>query len=168
MPDAEPGNDAVARRALAISADLAAAGPGEKAAARRMDAEGAPVFWRQVARLGIHPRDEQDWRHITRLIALMTPATALASIHDGGKPLGGALAEAGLSEQRLARLLAIRGPARQDALERAIRMLARTGAGRGLDVVSLARFALDRDGNATARSYYRHLDHQTREAPPDE
>lgn len=168
MPDATPNTDETARRALSIATALAVAGAGEKAAARRMGPEGAPVFWRQVARLGIHPCDEQDWLHITRLIALVTPATASTSRHDGNRPVGGVLAEAGLSEQRLARLLAIRGPARRDALERAIRMVARNGTSRGLDVVSLARLALGRDGNATARSYYRTFDHQTHEAQPND
>lgn len=157
--------DPTARRALALAHAIAAAGPGEKAEARRMDAEGAPVFWRQVARLGICPQEEADWLRIARLIALMTPASIETSVHDKDRPLGAVLATAGFSEQRLARLLAARGSARAEALERAIRMIARSRP--KLDVVGLARFALNRDGNAAARAYYRELDHQPTEAARD-
>lgn len=166
MSDPAPDkDDRLASRALTIATALAAAGPGEKAAARRMGPEGAPVFWRHIAQLALYPSEERAWLQITRLIALMTPSTAATTIHTRARPLGAALAEARLSEQRLARLLAARGPARDDALERAIRLLARDGG--GIDVISLARFALGRDGNATARTYYQQLDHTRSEAPTD-
>lgn len=157
--------DPTARRALALAHAIAAADPGEKAEVRRMGTEGAPVFWRQVVRLGIRPQEEADWLRIARLIALMTPASTETSIHDKDRRFGAVLAAADFSEQRLARLLAARGTARAEALERAIRMIAR--ARPKLDVVGLARFALDRDGNATARAYYRELDHQQTEAARD-
>lgn len=153
MPDDE---DILARRAVAIATALAVSGPGEKAAARRMDENGSPVFWRQVARLGLSPDEEPRWLRFTRLVALLTPASATRSIHDKDRPLGAALAEAGFSEQRLARLLAARGDARLDMLERAIRMLARKD--RRLDVVSLARVVLRADRRWLARRYYEKLD----------
>lgn len=146
--------DELARRALAIAAALAVADPGEKAEARRMADHGAPVFWRQVARLDIPRWQEPGWRQFTRLVALLTPASRDRSIHDGQRPLGAALAEADFSEQRLARLLAARGPARDEALERAIRMIARSAP--GLDVVDLARAIFwPEDASHLARSYYR-------------
>ena len=165
MPD---DDSELARRALAIAYALGTATAGEKAEARRMDDQGAPVFWRQVARLGIGKGQEAEWLRYTRLVALLTPASATESIHQASRYLGAALAEKGvserpkLSEQRLARMLAARGLARDDALERAIRMLAR--ARPKLDVISLARFALNQDGNALARSYYQQLDHSQSEA----
>lgn len=157
----------MARRALAIAAAVAAAEPGEKAEARRMGTEGAPVFWRQVARLGISRTEEDGWLRFTRLVALMTPASRESSIHDGRFPLGAVLADAGFSEQRLARLLAARGPARDMALQRAVRMIGRQVS--GLDVVDLAR-AVHRpdDANRIARAYYRQLDKsQTEDATDD-
>lgn len=147
-----------ARRALAIATALAAADPGDKAGARRMGPAGSALFWRQVARLGIPHGQEVDWWLFTRLVALMTPASRDKSIHDPGRPLGAALAEAGLSEQRFARLLAARGPARADALERAVRMIARKGG--DLDVTDLARaIHWPDDASRLARSYYHQLDH---------
>lgn len=147
----------IARRALSIAAAIAAADPGEKAEARRMDERGAPVFWRQVARLDLPRWREADWLGFTRLVALLTPAAATQSIHDETRPLGAVLADAGFSERRLARLIAARGPARTEALERAIRMIARDRP--RLDVIDLARAALDRHGNRLARDYYARLDH---------
>lgn len=147
-----------ARRALAIAAALAAADPGDKAEARRMGPGGSPLFWRQVARLGIPEGEERDWLLFTRLVALMTPASRETSIHDPDRTLGSALAASGLSEARFARLLAARGPSRDDALERAIRMMARKGG--GLNVTDLARAILwPDDTSRIARSYYQQLDH---------
>lgn len=148
--------DEIARRALSIATALAAADPGEKAEARRMDEAGAPVFWRQVARLAIPPYEEAAWLRFTRMVAQLTPATTTQSIHDKARPLGAVLADAGYSEQRLARLIAARGKARLEALERAIRMIARDRP--KLDVNSLARAVLGRDGNTLARAYYTRLD----------
>ncbi|GAB1378284.1 type I-E CRISPR-associated protein Cse2/CasB [Pararhodobacter aggregans] len=148
----------IARRAVAIAAALAAADPGEKADARRMGPGGSALFWRQVTRLGISPSQEAPWRAYTRLVALMTPASRDRSVHDAERPLGAAMAEAGLSEQRFARLLAARGPAREDALERAIRMIARKAP--GVDVRELAQAILwPADTGHLARRYYEKTDH---------
>jgi len=156
-----------ARRALSIAAALAAADPGEKADARRMGSEGSALFWRQVARLDIAPSQEAPWLLFTRLVALMTPASRDKSIHDAGRPLGAAMAEAGLSEQRFARLLAARGAAREDALERSIRMMARKVP--GLDVRELARATLwPADTSNLARRYYEKTDHVKPEDPQDD
>lgn len=158
--------DDVASRALAISGALAHADPGERAAARRMGAEGAPVFWRLVAQHGIAPRDEEKWLRITKLLALLTPASATESVHEAGRDFGAVLADGGdararlekpaLSEQRLARLLAARGTARLDALERAVRALARNRP--RVDVPSLAWSVLNDNARAIARTYYARLD----------
>lgn len=151
----------LARRALAIAAALGAADPGGKAEARRMDRQGAPVFWRQVARLGIPPREEEGWLCFTRLVALLTPAGAEGSIHEAQRPLGAVLADEGFSEQRLARLLAARGDVRAEALERAIRMIARSRP--RLDVVSLAHAVHGQGGNRLARDYFTRLDNSPSE-----
>ena len=158
--------DETARRALSIAAALAAAGPGEKADARRMGDDGAPVFWRQASRLGISRPQEQDWLRFTRLIALLTPASATASIHDQARSLGAVLADAGFSEIRVARLLATRGDPRAEALERAIRTIAPKRP--HFSVVGLARIVLGRGGNDLARDYYNRLDHTRTPETADE
>lgn len=156
-----------ARRALSIAAALAAADPGEKANARRMGPEGSALFWRQAARLDISPSQEAQWLLFTRLVALMTPASRDRSIHDAERPLGAAMAEAGLSEQRFARLLAARGSAREDALERTIRMMARKVT--GIDVRDLARSILwPADTSLLARRYYEKTDHVKPEDTQDD
>lgn len=159
----QPENETT-RRSLSIAAALAAADPGEKASARRMGPEGSTFFWRQVARLGIPQGQEANWILFTRLVALMTPASRVQTIHDDGRPLGAAMAEAGLSEHRFARLLAARGDAREVALERAIRMMASKVP--GVDVRDLARAILwPADTSHLARRYYEKTDHVKPEGP---
>lgn len=164
MPD---DKDDMASKARGIAAALAAANPGEKAEARRMDGTGSPVFWRQVARLGIPPWHEKEWLRFTRLVALMTPASRDCSIHDDKRPLGAALAEAGFSEQRLARLLAARGSAREEALERAIRMIARKSGGLRVPDLAQAIFRPE-DVSHLARAFYRKLDQSPSEDTKDD
>lgn len=155
-------DDDLARCAVAIAAAVAAADPGEKADARRMDEGGAPIFWRQVARLGLPRWQEGGWLRFTRMVAILTPASTGQTIHDSKRPLGAVLADAGFSERRLARLLAARETARDEALERAIRMIARNRP--TLNVADLARATFGWDRNGLARTYYQHLDH----APTEE
>lgn len=164
----------VADRAHAIARAIAAAGPGERADARRMDRRGSPVFWRLYARLGLTPQDEDRWQRITRMLALLTPSTARDTrdwIHEPGRGLGAVFADGGdstarldkpvVSEQRLARLLAARGAARLDALERTLRMVAR--ARPKLDVADLAWVVLRENSGNLARDYYTRLDRQQHE-----
>lgn len=159
-------NDDVAHRALSIAGALAIADPGERAAARRMGPEGAAVFWRLVARHGIASNEEEKWRRIAKFLALLTPANAIESVHESDRQFGAVLADGGdasaslekpvLSEHRLARLLAARGQSRLDALERAVRALARKRP--RVDVPSLAWAVLNEDSRAIARAYYSRLD----------
>ncbi len=161
MPETE-----TTRQALAITQALAVASPGEKAEARRMGPQGGAFFWRQVARLDLSRAQETPWCHFTHLVALLTPAGRTTSIHNPHRPLGAALAEAGLSEQRFARLLASRGAARAATLERAVRMVARKGA--EFDVRTLAWIVLrpEKTGDL-AREYYKQIDHSPTEDTHD-
>lgn len=171
---AEP-SDEVGRRACRIAAVLAAADPGERAAARRMGPEGCALFWRMAAGAGIHRGEEEKWRRITRLLALLTPAGATETRHQAGRRFGAVLADGGaaqgrleqpfLSEQRLARLLAVRGPARLEAVERAVRALARKAP--FIDAPSLAWAVLREDGRDIARDYYQRLDGRADHNPED-
>ena len=163
MPDME---NEVARRALKIAQELVCADSGERAAARRMATDGAPLFWCMVARLGIDRHEEERWRRITKALALLIPSGATGSMHKAGRDFGAVLADGGdehgrldkpfCSEQRLARLLAARGTARLDAMERAVRMLAR-GRPR-IDVPSLAWAYLNENARGIARAYYHRLE----------
>lgn len=165
--------DQVGQRACAIAAALAATGAGDRAAARRMGTEGSPFFWRMVARHAIPRQDEENWRRITQLLALLTPSSAKETRHQVGRRFGAVLADGGaetarleqpaLSEQRLARLLAARGPARLDAIERAVRALARQQP--RIDAPSLAWAVLN--GRDIARDYYNRLDHRIEQKAED-
>jgi CRISPR system Cascade subunit CasB len=166
--------DQVARRACAIAAALAVAGPGERAAARRMGADGCPFFWRMAASQQIARNDEENWRLIVQLLALLTPSTATETRHLAGRRFGAVLADGGddaarlaqpvLSEQRLARLLAARGAARQQAIERAVRAIARRQP--LIDAPSLAWAVLS--GRDIARDYYARLDRRSDSSPEEQ
>ncbi len=159
-----------ARRALAIAAALAAADPGDKAEARRMGDAGSALFWRQVARLGIPEGQEADWRLFTKLVAVMTAASREETIHKEKRHFGAVLADGGdpskalnapdvkpfVSEVRFARFLAARGSARNDSLERMVRMLARRGP--ELNVVTLAHAVIGWSDDRLAAAYYKRLD----------
>ncbi|ETD81601.1 hypothetical protein U716_10560 [Rhodobacter capsulatus B6] len=137
------------------------------------------MFWRQVAHLGITPGQEALWLRFTRAIALLTPATETDTIHISGRKLGAVLADGGnagapiggdaakpvISEQRLARLLCMRGEARAEALERMIRMISR--ARPRLDVVSLAWAFLNPSSDRLARDYYTRPDHSPQQERHD-
>lgn len=160
----------VRERALAIASALAHGSNGDRATARRMGPEGAPVFWRMAARFELTPAETPGWRAITKGLALLTPASASQSIHQDKRWFGAVLADGGdpmarlekpvFSETRLARLLASRGEARRVALERAVRALAHKGI--TLDVPSLAWAYLNENGQDIARRYYQRLDHSAR------
>lgn len=166
MPEPD---DPVGQRACAIAVELAVAGTGARAETRRMGPEGSAFFWRMVARHAIPRGDEDKWHRIIRMLALLTPASATRTVHQPGRWLGAVLADGGaeaaalkqpvLSEQRLARLLSARGPARLDALERAVRALARQQP--RVDAASLAWAVLRDDGRDLARDYYARLDRRS-------
>lgn len=165
----QPENE-VGKTAMSVAGSLAMAQPGDLAALRRMTPEtGAPLFWRLAARHDEIARAPERWMQIVRMIAILTPTGAPSparSVQDDKRPLGAVLCDGGeaghidqpvLSEQRLARLLAARGKTRRDALERAVRMLARRGV--KLNVVDLAWAVLNPAGSARiAQSYYQRLD----------
>ncbi len=163
----------VDQASLAIACALKRATPGDLAAMRRMrDGIGAPLFWRLAARHPEIDRRPDAWIAIARMLALLTPTgqpEARPPLHDAARPLGAVLCDGGdrnwsgpapmLSETRLARLLAARGKARRVALERALRMLARTRSpGPLVNVPEIAWAVLNPAGGQIARDYYARLD----------
>ncbi len=109
---------------------------GEKASLRRMDPSNphSAVFWKLISQRRM-PRnlDIKKWGLITHGIALMSHSAVLA--HNPRKPVGRVLYEgnqdqpgaAFYSEDRLATLLAARGPTLHRLLARLFRMLASKG-----------------------------------------
>lgn len=154
----------VNRLARALGRELS---PGDVASLRRMapDDVATPAFWKLTGGvLDDELRGEGpaiDTRE--RLWAVVVNALALTSgLHAPGRSFGGALAEAGLSELRLARLLRAHG----DALPAEVRSVAAYLASKAIafDATDLARLVLS-DGGASeepvrrgiAKAYYRQL-----------
>ncbi len=141
--------------------------PGDVAALRRMAPHdlATPAFWKLAGTVlegefrgegpGVEGR-ERNW-------AMVTSALAITSgLHAPGRGLGAALAEAGLSELRLTRLLRAHG----DALWAEVRMVAAYLASKAkpFDAADLARLVLSDDGPSeepvrrrVAKSYFGQL-----------
>lgn len=141
--------------------------PGALARLRRMevDGPGEPEFWKLAVDCGLKG-GTRDIR-LVRLLALLAPkgeAGNRVPFHKRGNAhaLGRALHEAGLSEARLSRFLALPRGGRADALERLVRLLAARGASStGIDCTDIARlvwFDNPRDLRKLAETYYRGLD----------
>jgi hypothetical protein len=157
MPD-----DALNARIVAVVHDLLRLEPGPLAALRRTSpGAGCAAFWRIYHRAGLaeSPRPASaDWEHALHALALLIPTgrdEAKPSPHDARTALGRALFAAGVSHERLARLLATPFAARREALARATRRLAREQL--PFDLRHLARLMLrDNQGDLRllASAYY--------------
>lgn len=119
--------------------------PGEVADLRRLDpnAPYRPAFWKVAARyleheipLGGEARDEME----RRWAAILSGMAQTQKFHQPGRRLGQALAEAGLSELRLTRLLRARGEKLLDELRGVVRVLA--SKGQAFDWTHLANLVL--------------------------
>ncbi len=178
-----------------IGRTLASLNSGALADLRRMsldgDQAGAPYFWRLAARhdFGINTRREA-WARIVQIMAILTDKgapEAKRSPHEapinanGYRGLGHALCDGGdlawgvgqidprpmLTEFRFARLVAARGAARAELLERAVRALAGKKPPRaGVNCTDLAWLLLDPENPSharkLARDYYARLDRAAR------
>jgi CRISPR system Cascade subunit CasB len=109
---------------------------GDKASLRRMDPTNpnSAAFWKLMSQRGMDGVDVQKWALITHGIALMAHGSGVA--HRARTPVGRTLYLGGeqqpgdrgfYSEDRLATLLAARGPALQRLLARLFRILANEG-----------------------------------------
>ncbi|MGE0521236.1 MAG: type I-E CRISPR-associated protein Cse2/CasB [Candidatus Binatia bacterium] len=139
--------------------------PGDVADLRRLapDDVSCAAFWRMLALHShlvpeggpIRDEVERRWMCILQAMAVM------AGLHNPTVPLGRALAEADVAEQRLLRLLRASGPTLVDA----VRVTAQHLAQKAVDSnhVDIARLVLSDGGpneesvrRAIARSYYAH------------
>ena len=139
--------------------------PGLAASLRRdpLAGSGSAAFWHLLARNGIAAggRMERRWAAVIQAIAILTPKGRASdapkpSAHNGGNPMGTALQEAEVSDQRLARLLTARGKMRRELVVRTCRRLAAKEPIR-FDLRTLAEFVLFEDEKAArwiARKYY--------------
>jgi CRISPR system Cascade subunit CasB len=140
---------------------------GERAVLRRMAPEQRPplAFFRLACRSLPDNWEAQrrEWMTLVAGIALMCPKP-----HRADRPAGQTLAEAGLSESRLERLLAAEGEGLSHILLRTAYFLGAKGV--AINWTDLARLLLvtaDRDERETirigiARDFYRPLDYRQR------
>ena len=110
----------------ALAAHVRNAGPGDRAALARMDPDALrpheiAALSRALLAAGLAP---ETWRPETwPRWALIAHGMALAG-HDGSSRLGQQLAQAGVAESRVTRLLTARGEAFRQLLPRVLRLLA--------------------------------------------
>ena len=161
QPDADLGG-----KIVRLAGGIAGLEPGPAASLRRdpLVGSGGAAFWYMMAANGIRPgnRKLERWAAVIQAIAILTPkgrrdfGRPKPSPHDGGNPMGTALHQAGITEQRLARLLSARRGMRRDLLVRTCRRLAAKEEVR-FDLRTLARFVLFEDESEArwiARHYY--------------
>ena len=113
----------------ALAAHVRNAGPGDRAALARMDPDALrpheiAALSRALLTAGLQP---ETWRPETwPRWALIAHGMALAG-HDGAGRLGRQLAQAGVAESRVTKLLTARGEAFRQLLPRVLRLLASKG-----------------------------------------
>ena len=175
MPPLDRPEKNPARRAAEFMRGL---GTGDLAQCRRMDSNTAsPVFWRLAVQhpttIG-HPKWEQEWMEIIRVLAILTPKgdpTNRPSLHDDTRKFGAVLCDGGdpnpewsgrpmFSEFRLEKLMAARGTQRAVLLKRAVQMLVRSSESSSkVNVIDIAKVLLKpENGRLLAEPYYRRLD----------
>ena len=171
------------RLAAAIANNMARHGvmtTGDIAELRRMNPErpAAASFWKIMMRHGVtnpdgaerdHPELERTWARIVRCIAMDTRVgeTNTEGPHLGTRSLGGALADAGYSEERLKALLNSQGETTMKAVEHAAHFL--SGKQEKFNwnqaaalMMTRHRHAEQQDGDRVriAREYYRAVNNQ--------
>lgn len=150
----------IVRLAAVVERELS---PGDLADLRRLRPEepASPAFWKLAATYlsdslpGGPGREEAERRWAAVLGALAN----LRGLHRSDRPLGRALAEAGLSEMRLLRLLRARDAALYDVTRGVVHYLAQKAE--PADLGQLAGLLLDQDGDRAeairrriARAFY--------------
>ncbi len=149
--------------AAKLAVEIAHLDSGSAAALRRgpLEGAGAAAFWKLTAELvpDLTAHREAGWATMVHAIAILTPKgrdMSKKSAYDPSLAVGRALYNAGVSELRLARLLASPPDMRQKLTIRLCRWLAGSEQNR-LDLVTLAQFILfgEAAGRRIAREYYR-------------
>ncbi len=143
-----------------LAAEIARLDPGSAAALRHdpLSGAGAAAFWRLLTRYSADG-DEQRWAAMIQAVAILTPKGRRkdnASAHQQELSMGKALFQAGVSELRLARLLAAPSDQRSDLVVRICRRLARTDFKR-FNLLGLGQFVLAGDNTPAARRACRRI-----------
>lgn len=162
-----------------IACEIARLAPGPAAALRLGPYEGggAAAFWKLLAEHlpADGPVNEGRWAALIHAMAVLTPRGRnpdKKSAHNPAVPMGTALHVAGVSEQRLARLLATPARQRPSAATRICRRLAagKGENGKGFDLITLGEFILfgtERTKYRIARDYYYRAKAQGKEQDTD-
>ena len=147
-----------------LASEITRLDPGSAAALRRgpLDGSGVAAFWKLMTEHvpDVTTKQETGWATLVQCIALLTPKgrePTKKSAHEHSVPMGQALHKAGLSEVRLARLLAAPQDMRQTFSVRLCRWLA-TGDQNRFNLVTLGQFILfgdDSTDRRIAREFYR-------------
>ena len=141
-----------------IVSDIADAGTGDRAELRRLkpDDPGGAAFWSIVVR-HLDPElpvgDRRDdalrrWAVILRALATLT------GLHNPGRRFGSVLAQAGVSEARLNKLLRVSGEALWDLVRAVTHQL--SSAGMPVDLTGFAYMVLS-DGRANEQAVRQHI-----------
>lgn len=155
-----------------IASKIARLAPGPAAALRLGPNRraGAAAFWKLLtehlpADAPLNEEREERWAAWFQAAAILTPRGRnpnKQSAHNDKVPMGRALHDAGVSEERLARLLATPTPRRTIAVTSICRRIAagKSDAGRstGFNLVTLGKFILfgsEKTDRRIARDYYR-------------
>ena len=157
-----------------IASRIAGLDPGPAAALRLGPhrGAGAAAFWNllpadMLISENIAEEEEKNWAAWFQCAAILTPRGRnpnKKSAHNPAMPMGRALHDAGVSEERLARLLATPAAGRGGAAATLCRRIAAGNSGSdgkrstGFDLVTLGKFILSGDEKTDrriARDYYR-------------
>ena len=121
---------------------------------------GSVAYWWLLTKYEIPLSREEQWADVFQSVAILTPKgkprDKKKSAHDSKCPMGRALHGAEISEQRLARLLAMPQETRGGSVVRLCRRLSASGHNR-FDLRTLAEFILGSKfaSRKIAREYYR-------------
>lgn len=162
MPDAtETRGEGFGTMVSRLAGEMMKLDPGALARLRRMDVDGPGEleFWKLATAFDLRG-DEAGLRFI-RILALLAPKGEIAHrvlFHNFKRPLGQALANAGLSEARLARFIALPFERREEALESLARFLVSAGeTANGVDCADIGRLLFFDDARPVRRlaaTYY--------------
>ena len=162
--ESAPATQNLAEAIPKIARKIAQLDPGSAAALRRgpRHGAGAAAFWKLLAEY--NPvgavRNESGWAALIQAMAILTPKgrdPKKRLAHDESLSMGQVLFDAGLSELRLARLLAAAPDLRLELAVRTCRRLAASQSNR-FNLVTLGYFVLyggDSTNHRIARDYYR-------------
>lgn len=161
-PSQAKGQSRPADKIVSVAETIAGLDSGPAAELRRGPRVGigSVAYWWLLAKYEIPLSREEQWADVFQSVAILTPKgrsrDKKKSAHDPKYSMGQALYDTKISEQRLARLLAIPQETRGDPVVRLCRRLSASGCNR-FDLRTLTEFILGSkfSSQKIAREYYR-------------